>query len=155
MLMLNMATQALMNVAALAAPHRTAVRIESGDRRAGARAAAQLIGDLRRECDSLGTFQRQWYRRMLRQRTGLSLEDWESTTRDIARLAEEPVGSAKAMAAHVAEFTLLARYFQKQEAAAPGYLKDPRQLEETLSALQLHRTAAERTATALTPRSQG
>ena len=150
-----MATHALINVAAGPPPPRTAARIGGGDRRAGARSAAQLIGDLRRECDSLGTFQRQWYRRMLKQRTGLSLEDWEATSRDIAKLADDPAVSSKAMAAHVAEFTLLARYFQKQEAAAPGYLKDPRQLKETLSALQLHRTAAERTATALTPRSQG
>jgi hypothetical protein len=92
---------------------------------------------------------------MLKQRTGLSLEDWESASRDIARLADEPTGSAKAMAAHVAEFTLLAGYFQKQGAAAPGYMKDPRQLEETLCALERHRTAAEGTAAALMLAGQG
>lgn len=147
--MLKMATHALINVAAVPAPPRTAIRTGGGDRRAGARSAAQLIGDLRRECDSLGTFQRQWYRRMLKQRTGLSLEDWESTSRDIAKLADDPAVSSKAMVAHVAEFTLLAGYFQKQEAAAPGYMKDPRQLEEALCALERHRTAAEGTAAAL------
>lgn len=88
---------------------------------------------------------------MLKQRTGLSLEDWEATSREIAKLADDPAVSSKAMAAHVAEFTLLAGYFQKQEAAAPGYMKDPRQLEEALCALERHRAAAEGTAAALMP----
>jgi NAD(P)-dependent dehydrogenase (short-subunit alcohol dehydrogenase family) len=86
-------------------PARSAAHT-GGEPREGARETAQLIGELRSEYDSLGMFQRQWYRRMLKQRTGLSLEDWESASQDLAKLADDPAANAQAIAAHAADIKL-------------------------------------------------
>jgi hypothetical protein len=52
----------------------------------------------------------------------------------------------------VAHLKLLAGYFQKLEREARGYLKDPRQLEEALAALEGRRLSAEHAVAALASR---
>jgi NAD(P)-dependent dehydrogenase (short-subunit alcohol dehydrogenase family) len=111
--------------------------------------AARLIAGIRRECDSLGMFQRQWYRRMLKQRTGLSLEDWETGSRELTALVSGPAADRQAIAEHADELKRLANYFLKLEAEARGYMKDPHQLEEALASLEGRRSAAARAAAAL------
>jgi len=113
---------------------------------AAAEEAARLIAGIRRECDDLGMFQRQWYRRMLKQRTGLSLEDWESDSRELSALAGDPAADRHVIAQHADELKRLANYFLKLEAEARGYMKDPHQLEEAVAALEGRRLAAEHAA---------
>lgn len=115
-------------------------------RAAAAEEAARLIAGIRRECDSLGMFQRQWYRRMLKQRTGLSLEDWETDSRELTALAGDPAADRRVITEHADELKRLATYFLKLEAEARGYMKDPLQLEEAIAALEGRRLAAEHAA---------
>lgn len=99
------------------------------------RMAAQLIADLHRECEELGLFQRQWYRRTLKQSTGLSLEDWESASRSNAWRADK--------------LRLLGAHFEKLEREARGYFRNPEQLEQAIAALEVRRITAEAAAAAL------
>jgi NAD(P)-dependent dehydrogenase (short-subunit alcohol dehydrogenase family) len=114
-----------------------------------AEAIAGLVRELRHEYDGLGMFQRQWYRRMLKGRTGLSLEDWEAASESLTELASLPSASPAAYAGTIAKLHLLAAYFEKLESEARGFMKDPAQLEQALAALVRRRTAADQAAAAL------
>ena len=130
---------ALLGIGATRLPQREAAAAQTqanaGGKAEAAEEAARLIAGIRRECDSLGTFQRQWYRRMLKQRTGLSLEDWETGSRELIALVGDPAADRQAIAEHADELKRLADYFLKLEAEARGYMNDPHQLEEALAAL--------------------
>ena len=102
----------------------------------------ELIGGLRREIEGLGLFQRQWYRRTLKQRSGHTLEEWET----IARAAGE---SPNRPAVDAAEIDRLAAYFTALETDARGFIRNPRELEQALAALEARRIGAEKIAASL------
>jgi hypothetical protein len=102
----------------------------------------ELIGGLRREIDGLGLFQRQWYRRTLKQRSGHTLEEWEAIARAIG---ERPTRAA----AQAAEIDHLAAYFTALETDARGFIRNPQELEQALGALETRRVAAEKIAASL------
>jgi len=95
-----------------------------------------LIAELRAELDSLGPFQRQWYRRTLRQRTGMSLEEWEAAARQVA-------ANPQSAGRYAENLKSLAAHFSKLESDARGYIRDETKLKEAIAVLEERRVAAE------------
>ncbi len=112
------------------------------DRQAVAVAVEDLIAGLRSEFDDLGMFQRQWYRRTLKQRSGLALEDWESIG---AQIRNDVGGSAR----YASYLRRLAGYFSSLESDARGYIRDRQKLDVAIAALEERRSIAEQAASAL------
>jgi NAD(P)-dependent dehydrogenase (short-subunit alcohol dehydrogenase family) len=129
--------------AALPAAPSTATPVpKPHDRQEVAAAVEDLIAGLRSELDGLGMFQRQWYRRTLKQRSGLALEDWESIG---AQIRNDLDGSAR----YASYLHRLAGYFSSLESDARGYVRDPQKLGAAIAALGERRSIAERAANAL------
>jgi NAD(P)-dependent dehydrogenase (short-subunit alcohol dehydrogenase family) len=101
-----------------------------------------LVDDMKREFDDLGMFQRAWYRRTLKQRSGRSLEEWETVARSIR---EAPAVSAR----YAPDLRRLAGYFVALEQDARGYIRDRRRLDEAIGALEARRAVAQETANSL------
>lgn len=101
-----------------------------------------LFGGLRDEYASLGLFQRQWYRRTLKQRSGLSLDEWAAA---VAAIRSEPASASR----YAAPLQKLASYFVQLETDARGYIHDKARLDEAIRVLEGRRAAAENAATAL------
>ncbi|HYL07411.1 MAG TPA: SDR family oxidoreductase [Candidatus Udaeobacter sp.] len=107
-----------------------------------AAAIESLVAGLKSEIQGLGTFQRQWYRRTLKQRSGLALDEWEAVCHEIK---DNPSEAAR----YATDLKRLAGYFATLEKDARGYIRDPHELEQALAALELRRAAAEQAATSL------
>lgn len=112
------------------------------DARAAARALDEIVGGLKAELEGMGMFQRQWYRRTLRQRSGLSLDEWGQL---VQTLRSNPSDAGR----HAAEVDRLAAYFAGLENDARGYIRDPQKLAEAIAALEARRAAAEKVAASL------
>lgn len=99
----------------------------------------KLIRDLKAEYQSLGIFQRQWYRRALKQRSGLGLDEWEA-------VVEEVKTDPSALTRHRAHLQRLAGYFASLEVDARGFIRDPKKLDEAIAALEQRRVLADEAA---------
>jgi NAD(P)-dependent dehydrogenase (short-subunit alcohol dehydrogenase family) len=125
-----------------AAPAEVAPAAKLPERQEVAATVESLVTGLRSEFDGLGMFQRQWYRRTLKQRSGLALEDWETVG---AQIKNDPDGAGR----YALSLRRLAGYFSSLESDARGYIRDREKLDAALAALEERRAAAERAATAL------
>lgn len=114
----------------------------SADRREAVEAVDELIAGLRREFQGLGIFQRQWYKRTLKQRSGLSLDEWQALSQ---RIKNEP----HAAPGFASDLKKLAEYFSQLESDARGYIRDPEKLEAAIAALEARRSVARKAADAL------
>jgi hypothetical protein len=105
-----------------------------------ATAVEGVIGSVREELDSLGVFQRQWYRRTFTHGTGLDFDEWTRTAHDaVSRLRQgRPVEPL-----FVERLQRLAAFFAKQEADLRGYVSDPVKLEQGLAELRRRRAAVD------------
>ncbi len=103
---------------------------------------ADLIAGLRNEYESLGLFQRQWYKRTLKQRSGMSLDEWSDAASEIRK---QPAGAAR----YIPALRRLAAYFAQLESDARGYIHDPTRLGEAIAALEDRRAVAEKAASVL------
>jgi hypothetical protein len=79
----------------------------------------------------------------------MSLDDWEAAGERLTELASRPTLSPSVYADTVANLHLLADYFEKLEAEARRFMKDPAQLEQALAALVRRRATAQHAAAAL------
>jgi NAD(P)-dependent dehydrogenase (short-subunit alcohol dehydrogenase family) len=102
----------------------------------------ELIGGLRQEFESLGMFQRQWYKRTLKQRTGLSLDEWGAM---VEKIKTDPAAAPR----FSSDLRRMADYFAQLETDARGYIRDPKKLEEAIGALEARRAIAEKASVAL------
>ena len=101
-----------------------------------------LIGGLRKEYESLGLFQRQWYKRTLKQRSGMSLDEWSDAA---SAIREQPAAATR----YIPALRRLAAYFLQLETDARGYIHDPARLGEAIAALEDRRAVAEKAASVL------
>ena len=125
--------------AAAADPPQAPARPAGGD---VATSLDELLAGLRKEYEDLGLFQRQWYKRTLKQRSGLSLDEW---TDAVAAIRTDPSGAAR----YVPALRRLAAYFAQLENDARGYIHDPDKLGEALAALEDRRAVADNAASML------
>ncbi|MFI5283461.1 MAG: SDR family NAD(P)-dependent oxidoreductase [Candidatus Dormibacterales bacterium] len=107
-----------------------------------AQAVQSPVTDLRGEFDALGMFQRQWYRRTLKQRTGMDVEEWEVASRSISAAPT----AARSYAENVRK---LAAHFNQMEADARGYIHDEENLRQAIAVLERRRVVAEGVASKL------
>jgi NAD(P)-dependent dehydrogenase (short-subunit alcohol dehydrogenase family) len=114
----------------------------SPDRRQVLEAVDELIAGLRREFQSLGMFQRQWYKRTLKQRSGLSLDEWQTLSQ---KIKSDPAVAPR----FASDLKKLAEYFTQLESDARGYIRDPDKLEAAIAALEARRSVADKASAAL------
>lgn len=114
----------------------------SADRRQAVEAVDELIAGLSRELQGLGIFQRQWYKRTLKQRSGLSLDEWQALSQ---KVKNEPAAAPR----FASDLKKLAGYFSQLESDARGYIRDPEKLEAAIAALEARRSVADKASDAL------
>ena len=109
---------------------------------AAAEAVEGLVAGLQREFQGLGLFQRQWYKRTLKQRSGLGLDEWVTVSHS---LKDDPVHAGR----YAPDLRRLAAYFEQLETDARGFIRDPKKLDEAIRVLEERRSAAEHAAASL------
>ncbi len=107
-----------------------------------------VVREIRREYEDLGVFQKQWYKRSIRHRTGLDIEGWEGAAGDAARSLREG-GPIAVDPQYLPRLRRLADHLARSEADWRGYATDRSQLEEGLAVLQRRRGAVLALVTAL------
>jgi NAD(P)-dependent dehydrogenase (short-subunit alcohol dehydrogenase family) len=106
-------------------------------------AVENVVKAVRAEFDGLGTFQKQWYKRTLRHRTGMDVEGWERAAHNAVEMLRKDGGAAGLAPDYVRELRGLTEHFVKSEADWRGYVKDPAQLDGGIAVLEERRSAVQ------------
>lgn len=112
------------------------------------RELAEIVRAYAAEFDTLNMLMRPVAKRMFKQDTGLSIEDWGLLTRDMTEAFASGTSDLR-IGEYATRLTRLARHIGKQEAQIPGWIKNPDDLDAALEALRHRRGTAERLVTLL------
>ena len=115
-------------------------------------ALAAVAEELTRECDDLGMFQRQWYRRTFQRRVGCTIEEWQAFSQELTAQLEargdRPPNSGE-LSDWAGQLQRFAEHMEQTQQDARGFIGDATALEEALAALERRRSTAHRLITAL------
>jgi NAD(P)-dependent dehydrogenase (short-subunit alcohol dehydrogenase family) len=129
----------------------TAVGVSPAPAEAGllalATAVEGVVRQIRDEYENLGVFQKQWYRRTLRHRTGMDVDGWERAA--LGAVAALRAGSNVELR-YSEQLRRLAGHLARCEADWRGYVTDPVLVDQGIAALEGRKAAVESLISALT-----
>ena len=133
----------LQSIQPSAEPTPAVPNTDAGDVLAAVVAVENVVKAVRAEYDNLGTFQKQWYKRTLRQRTGIDVESWEKAAHDAVETLRKGGSEAALAPEYIRDLRGLAEHFVKSEADLRSYVKDQAQVAKGIAVLEERRSAVQ------------
>jgi NAD(P)-dependent dehydrogenase (short-subunit alcohol dehydrogenase family) len=110
----------------------------------------EIVRANQKEYESLSMFQKPVVKRMFQQGTGLKVEDWIARAESMTHTLQNQTMSAQMRTEYIALVQRMIAFITKQESDARGWIKDPKQLDIALAALNERKDTAKQLADALT-----
>jgi NAD(P)-dependent dehydrogenase (short-subunit alcohol dehydrogenase family) len=107
-----------------------------------------ILGAYAKEFGELNILMRPVAKRMFRQDTGMTVEDWQLKAQAMTRILESGNRTSE-LDAYTIQLGRLAEHIAKQEATVPTWIKDPQARQLALNGLQRRRETVEKLASIL------